>query len=235
VSPFQSLSQDQSVERWISETLPWIHEAGNPYYDWFFGGAAEAGSVLAEWMRRPSSEVFVGRVRLLVDDGHTVGGFVALSGSELADCRRADAVATIQAVESEERGSALARMRSARGLFTSPSANEFYLSKMGVVPDLRGAGHGATIVRQYLDVGVALGFRRFRLDVWAGNRSAVHLYETVGFRVLRESSINQAGMTYLDMALEHDARGPTALVDRAPKSNENRHSTDLDGRVSQAL
>jgi ribosomal protein S18 acetylase RimI-like enzyme len=201
VSPFQSLSQDQFIERWISETLPWIHEAGNPYYDWCFGGAPEAGSVLAEWMRRPSSEVFVGRVRLLVDDGHMVGGFIALSGSELADCRKADAVATIQAVEREERGSVLAKLRSARGLFTTPLANEFYLSKMGVVPDLREAGHGATIVRQYLDVGVALGFRRFRLDVWAGNRPAVHLYEAAGFRVLRESSLDHGRMTYLDMAL----------------------------------
>lgn len=205
MSPFRSLTQEESVERWIWETLPWIHEAGNPYYDWLFGGAAEAESTLAEWMRRPSSEVFIGRVRLLVDDGRTVGGFIALPGSELADCRRTDAVATMQAVAPEERRSVLARMRSARGLFTTVSAQEFYLSKMGVVPDHRGAGHGATIVRQYLDDGAALGFRRFRLDVWARNRPAIHMYEAAGFRVLRESSLNQDRMSYLDMALEHDS------------------------------
>jgi ribosomal protein S18 acetylase RimI-like enzyme len=205
VSPFQSLSQDQSIERWIAETLPWIHEAGNPYYDWLFGGAAEAESALTAWMRRPSSEVFVGRLRLLVDNGRMVGGFIALPGSELADCRRMDAVATMQAVAPEERRSVLARMRSARGLFTTLSAQDFYLSKMGVVPHHRGAGHGATMVRQYLDVGIALGYRQFRLDVWAGNRAAVHLYEAAGFRVLRESSVDQGRMTYLDMALEHDS------------------------------
>ena len=202
MSTFRSLWQDRSIERWIAETLPWIHEAGNPYYDWLFGGAAEAESALAEWMRRPSSEVFVGRVRLLVDDGRAVGGFIALPGSELADCRRTDAVATVQAVRPGERGSVLARMRSARGLFTSISAQEFYLSKMGVAPGHRGAGHGATIVRQYLEVGATLGFRRFRLDVWDGNRAAVRLYRAAGFRVLRESSIDQGRMTYLDMALE---------------------------------
>jgi ribosomal protein S18 acetylase RimI-like enzyme len=76
---------------------------------------------------------------------------------------------------------------------------------MGVVPGHRGAGHGATIVRQYLDVGATMGYRQFRLDVWAGNRAAVHLYEAAGFRVLRESSVDQGRMTYLDMALEHDS------------------------------
>jgi ribosomal protein S18 acetylase RimI-like enzyme len=204
MSLFRSLAQDQSVEQWIPSTLPWIHEAGNPYYDWFFGGATEAGLALAEWMRRPSSEVFVGRVRLLVDAGHPVGGFIALPGSELNACRRLDALATVQAAGPEERGSMLARMRQARGLFPTVSNQEFYLSKMGVLPGHRGAGHGAAIVREYLDIGAALGFRRFRLDVWAGNRPAVHLYEAAGFRTLRESSPHPARMTYLDMALERE-------------------------------
>jgi ribosomal protein S18 acetylase RimI-like enzyme len=202
VSPFRSLPQDQSSEQWIPDTLPWIHEAGNPYYDWFFGGAAEAGLALAEWMRRPSSEVFVGRVRLLVDAGNTVGGFIALPGSELDTCRRLDALAAVQAAEPEERGGVLARMRLTRGLFATVSPQEFYLSKMGVLPGHRGVGHGATIVREYIDIGAALGFRRFRLDVWAGNRPAVRLYEAAGFRKLRESSARQTRMTYLDMALE---------------------------------
>ena len=204
MSPFRSLPQDQSIEQWIPTTLPWIHEAGNPYYDWLFGGAAEATLALAEWMRRPSSEVFVGRIMLLVDTGHTLGGFIALPGSELDTCRRLDAFAAVQAAGPEQRRSMLTRMRLARGLFATVSAQEFYLSKMAVLPRHRGAGHGAAIVREYLDVGAALGFRRFRLDVWAGNQPAIHLYEAAGFRTLRESSAQQARMTYLDMALERE-------------------------------
>lgn len=219
MSLFQALSQDQSIERRIASTLPWIHEAGNPYYDWFFGGATEAESGLAQWMRRPSSEVFVGRVRLLVDDLHSVGGFIAMPGSELAACRRLDALASMQAAERAQRDSVLARMRLAHGLFGSLSAQDFYLSKMGVLSGHRGAGHGATIVRQYLDLGAELGFQRFRLDVSAGNRAAVRLYEAAGFRVLRESSLpGQGDMTYLDMALEPGSKGyednPMPLEDR---------------------
>jgi ribosomal protein S18 acetylase RimI-like enzyme len=202
MNAFRSVSGDESIERWIPATLPWVHEAGNPYYDWLFGGAAEAALALGDWMRRPASEVFVGRVELLVDDGHAVGGYISLSGTELADCRRMDAVATMQAVGPDKRGSLVARMRSARGLFATVSPQELYLSKMGVVPDHRGSGYGTAILREFLDTGAAMGFRRFRLDVWAGNRPAIHLYEAAGFQVLRESAAGQGRMTYLDMALE---------------------------------
>jgi ribosomal protein S18 acetylase RimI-like enzyme len=202
MSSFRSVSADASIERWIPATLPWVHEAGNPYYDWLFGGATEAASALGDWMRRPASEVFVGRVELLLDDGDAVGGYIALSGTELADCRRMDAVATMQAVGPDERGSLVARMRSARGLFATVSPQELYLSKMGVVRDHRGSGHGAAILRRFLDAGVAKGFRRFRLDVWAGNRPAIHLYEAAGFQVVRESTTDQGKITYLDMVLE---------------------------------
>jgi ribosomal protein S18 acetylase RimI-like enzyme len=214
VSPFRSIGQDEPVERWIPKALPWIHEAGNPYYDWFFGGAASAQSALAQWMRRPSSEVFAGRASLLVHGGEVVGGFIALAGDELADCRRADAVAIIQTLPSEERDSVLARMRSARSLFTTLSAQEFYLSKIWVVPHHREAGHGATIVQRYLDLGAASGFRRFRLDVWAGNRPAIRLYEAAGFRMVRASSVDQGRMTYLDMALERDPPRDLPILER---------------------
>ena len=201
---FRSGSEDQHIDRWIPKAVRWVHEAGNPYYDWFFGGSARAESALAAWMRRPSSEVFVGRIGFLMPDGRAAGGFIALSGGELADCRRADALAAMQTVGPEERGSLLGRMRSARDLFTSVAADEFYLSKMGVVASYRGVGYGARLVTAYLEAGAALGFQRFRLDVWAGNRPAISLYQAAGFRILRESSV-EGRMTYLGMGLEIDS------------------------------
>jgi GNAT superfamily N-acetyltransferase len=204
MSPFRSLAHDESIDRWISKTLPWIHERR--------GIRTTTGSLEAPpkpsrrspggcgvLPRRCSSD----GVTLLVDHGRTVGGFIALPGSELADCRRADAVATVQAVKPEQRGSVLARMRSARGLFRA-SAEEFYLSKMGVAPSHRGIGHGATMVRRFLEVGGALGFSPFPAGR-LGRKPACHrLYEAAGFRVLRKSSVDQGRMTYLAMVLQHD-------------------------------
>lgn len=57
---FRALAYDGQAERWVPEALPWVHEAGNPYY-WFFGGPEQALAVLGDWTRQTSLEVFIGR------------------------------------------------------------------------------------------------------------------------------------------------------------------------------
>ena len=185
--------------------LPWLQEAGDPYHSWFFKGIGPAdrtASILAGWMRRRSSEVSVERAVLLVTGDRAIGGFIALGGADLQACRRADALAALQAASQEGRSLLAERIRLGQNLFGPVAADEFYLSKLGVAAGFRGAGHGTKILQRYLGAGAAQGFRRLRLDVWAENRPAVALYRAFGFDVTRESSNDQAGMTYLSMALE---------------------------------
>jgi hypothetical protein len=66
--------------------LPWVREAGEPYYSWFFGRIVPADrleSILADWMRRRSSEVSVERAVLLLIGDRAVGGFIGLGGADL--------------------------------------------------------------------------------------------------------------------------------------------------------
>jgi hypothetical protein len=199
---FRALAGDGQAERWVPEALPWVHEAGNPYYDWFFGGRERTLAVLGDWMRRPSSEVFVGRAVMLVEGRQRTGGFIALGGEELRQCRRADALAAMETAGRQGRGTLVARMRQTQELFGPVPADAFYLSKMGVVAAARREGRGGQIVHEYLSTGTALGFRRFCLDVCAGNAAAVRLYRAAGFRVGRSGSSQQPAMTYLRMGLE---------------------------------
>lgn len=191
-------------ERFIPEVLPWVHEAGNPYFDWLFGGFEAALKNIASWMRRPSSEISISRVTLLFAGDRPVGGFVALRGADLPLCRKADALAILREAQSEGRSDLLARMGAVRGLFPLVGADEFYLSKIGVAADLRGTGLGRRLVMEYLATGRAAGFRRFRLDVWAEHRTALQLYESLGFRVLLESSSSESGIKYLSMVREQE-------------------------------
>jgi ribosomal protein S18 acetylase RimI-like enzyme len=205
VTTFRPLSTDGDPERWIPQVLPWVREAGDPYHSWFLGGCASAertDSILAGWMRRRSSEVSVERAVLLVTADRVVGGFIALGGVDLQARRRADTLAALQAAGRDGRGRLAERIRVGQHLFARVAADEFYLSRLGVATAFRGAGHGASILRKYLDTGVAGGFRRFRLDVSAENRPAVELYRAFGFQVIREASDDRAGMVYLNMALE---------------------------------
>jgi ribosomal protein S18 acetylase RimI-like enzyme len=73
---------------------------------------------------------------------------------------------------------------------------------MGVLPSARRQGRGRTIVQRYLELGERQGFRRFMLDVFAGNAGALALYRSLGFRPSSENHAPAAGMTYMRMSLE---------------------------------
>jgi ribosomal protein S18 acetylase RimI-like enzyme len=219
---FQSLAEDGDPLRWIPQVLPWVWEAGEPYHSWFFKGIAPAerpDRILAGWMRRGSSEVSVERAVVLGTADRVIGGFVALTGTDLQACRRADTLAALEAAGRAGRNLLAERIRVGQHLFAPIAADEFYLSKLGVASRFRRAGHGARILREYVGTGLERGFRRFRLDVWAENRPAVELYRTFGFQVVREASDGRAGMTYMSMALERgQADGSGADVSgRAPQ------------------
>jgi ribosomal protein S18 acetylase RimI-like enzyme len=218
---FQPLAEDQNADRRIPEILPWVVQAGDPYYSWFFRGIGLAGRpdpVLANWMRRRSSEVSVDRAVLLVTGERAVGGFIALGGQDLEVCRRADTLAALQAAGREGRSLVAERIQQGRELFAPVAKDEFYLSKLWVASAFRRAGHGGRLLREYVRTGMAQGFRRFRLDVWAQNRPAVELYRTAGFEVLRESSDRRAGMTYLHMALEPPEGVEVAPIEQGPRA-----------------
>jgi ribosomal protein S18 acetylase RimI-like enzyme len=202
---FRSLSQDRNASLWIPQVLPWVREAGEPYYSWFFEGIVPVDrleAILTSWMRRRSSEVSVERAVLLMIGDRAVGGFIGLGGADLQTCRRADTLAALQAAGRDGRSLLAERIQQGQDLFAPVAVNEFYLSRLWVAIGSRRAGHGVRILREYLRTGMAQGFRRFRLDVWAENRPAVELYRTFGFDVIRESSNDRAGMAYLSMALE---------------------------------
>lgn len=199
MTAFRDLSSCQNPSPFIPSVLPWLHEAGAAYFDWIFGGHDAARRILASWMTRRSSEVSISRVTLLLDGGRAVGGFVAVGGVELARCRKADALAVISSVSASERQDLLARISTVRGLFPVVQPDEFYLSKMGVAADRRAGGLGRALVAEYVDVGRAAGFRRFRLDVSTQNQAAVTLYRSCGFAIARESASADTRIGYLAM------------------------------------
>ena len=189
----------------IPIVLPWLYEAGAAYFDWIFGGGEPARRTLAAWMARPSSEISISRVTLMLEAGRPIGAFVALGGDELARCRKADAMAMLSAARGEERERLLARMRAVRGLFPAVRPDEFYLSKVGVAAERRAGGLGRALVAAYVAAGRAAGFSRFRLDVSADNRAAVGLYRSMGFQIDRQSVGAGGRLTYLAMARQDQA------------------------------
>ena len=184
-----------------AEVLPLIHEAGNPYYDWFFGKSSSARSALETLFASPASEISAGRVTLLVAEKRLLGMYVALPGAEVARCRLADALVLLgRTGEEGERRTLSTRIDAARGLFPQISPHEYFLSKIGVVPSYRRRGLGAILLDHYLDDGLEAGYQRFRLDVPATNAHAIRLYRSRGFEAMNERRL--AHMSYVGMVLD---------------------------------
>jgi GNAT superfamily N-acetyltransferase len=195
---------DAEQTRRITVALPWVHAAGQPYVDWLLGSRSAALRITEQWMRRPSSELFVGRV-VLVEEPPPAGGFIALPGAELPQCRLQDALAVAATTTSELRSALALRLRQGRALFPEVTADAFHLSRMGVLAEARRRGYGRTIVREFLETGARRGFRRFTLDVSACNAAAIELYRSAGFREESRQQLRDPGMTYVRMALEPSA------------------------------
>jgi ribosomal protein S18 acetylase RimI-like enzyme len=191
--------QRQASEDLVDELVPFVHEAGNPYFDWFFGGPAHARACLGAWMRRPSSEVWIGRVTLFTLEDQIIGGLVALPGSEVQGCRTADAVAALGAVG---KATIIERIKAARGVFPPVRVDAFYVSKLWLIPSVRGRGYGGRLMRQFFALGESRGFRDFQCDVWSGNQSAIRLYEACGLKAVAESRSGETSLRYVSMVRE---------------------------------
>jgi ribosomal protein S18 acetylase RimI-like enzyme len=203
------LSDDPTAERLIPEVLPWILEAGAPYLHWLLG--PETAEQIGRWMRRPSSEVAIGRAVVTEVEGSPVGGYVAVDGHELASCRIADALAAL-ADAREDRDLVRARIEGSRRLFTPVPEDAFYLSKLGVLGPYRERGFARGLLGRFLEQGHEHGYGRFRLDVAAGNRRAIDLYRLAGFEAVSEAALPDVGLGYVAMELlDRRGVGPTSL------------------------
>jgi ribosomal protein S18 acetylase RimI-like enzyme len=182
--------------------LPFVHESAQAYFDWLLGGAEAARHVLQRWLQRTSSEVSLERVTLLVEREAVVGGYIALSGADLVVCRKADSLALLTEAERSSRTALAERLRAVRSLFAPVGTGEWYLSKIGVVPNERRRGLGRRLVEAYLRSGEELACERFRLDVNADNLPAIKLYESLGFRVVHDATSTESGLRYFGMERE---------------------------------
>lgn len=74
-----------------SHLAPCVHDASNPFADWYFGDVETAAEIIPEWMERPSSELYLGRGIVMIDDQEEpVGVLIGMKGADVAACRMAD-------------------------------------------------------------------------------------------------------------------------------------------------
>lgn len=181
--------------------VPWVHEAGNPYYDWLFGSAERARETLARWMARSTSEITVAALTGLFVEDDLAGGYVACPGEAVSVRRFADGQALLREFRGPERQALRARLMAVVDLFLPAEPDGYYLSKIGLLQHHRGKGYGQQLVEAYLAEGCARGYTKYFLDVSADNLSAILLYREFGFYETARRTSADGELTYARLCL----------------------------------
>jgi len=186
-----------------SHLAPCVHDASNPFADWYFGDAETAAEIIPEWMERPSSELYLGRGIVAMLQEEPVGVLIGMSGAELAACRMADFAVFCEEIGSgPEADQVIEQVVSvSRELFPPVQEDAFYISRVGVVSKNRGGGFGRRLVEHAIQTKRSEGFEQFRLDVSVDNSAAIRVYESLGLEKTSRSRSTVAPLEYVAMLL----------------------------------
>ena len=187
------------TEEKFDDIIPWVHQAGRPYYDVFLEGV-DAEQMLARWLQRRSSELSLRRARLLIADDHIAGGYIAVAGGELPGCRQADLLDLAREMGKLTYRQMRARMDDLGDLFAPVEEHDFYLSKLGVMPRMQGRGLNKYLMDDCLHRARQGGFGRVRTDVDENDEETRAFFETYGFRPIYRGKAKSGQLRYLSMS-----------------------------------
>lgn len=190
-----------NIDRKLNDIIPWVRDAGRPYYDIFLDGT-DLDSTIARWLQRRSSEVSLQRTRLLVTDDRITGGYISLAGRELPGCRQADLLDLAREMGEHSYSELRARMDDLRDLFAPVEENDFYLSKIGVLSHMQGQGLSHHLMRDCIRRATQGGFRRVRLDVPEHHKVARELYRTHDFEPVYRGKTPVSNLRYIAMVCD---------------------------------
>jgi ribosomal protein S18 acetylase RimI-like enzyme len=192
------------IDRSVVNSLSWLYDASNPYWDWFWGGPEIAREQLTAWTLRASSELSLQRTTLLVKGQRVIGGYIAVKGDELAVCRQADLFALLRYCRSSKNDGPLKRVNVAKSAFPLVAPEEYYLSRIGVENSFRGMGYGRQLLEHFIAHGTKQGHKTFCLNVTRTNSDAVTLYTRNGFHPASSTYDSKLPAHYVPMKLEID-------------------------------
>ncbi len=189
------------LEQHIDDILPWLAHEDRSYFRQLFG-QFDVEQVFMRWLSRPSSEYSLRRLRVLLEDQRIAGGYIAVAGSELQGCRRADLLALARHHERLSYRDLRDRIDSFGELFAPVEDHDFFLSTLGLLDFASNRGLDYRLLDDCLHRADQGGFGRIRVDVAEQNRDLVQWYRTYGFRPIYRGKSDDGHLRYLSMSCD---------------------------------
>lgn len=129
----------------------------------------------------------------LTSERRVAGSIAHLSARDLRRARTRAAMALHKGGLLTQHPGLVPRIRSAASTLIAVQPDDYYLSRIAVVPECRGRGFGAALVKRVLEAAQEAEAARCVLDVSYDNDAAIRLYERCGFEPLGEGVAEQGG------------------------------------------
>lgn len=190
-----------NIEHKLQEIVPWVLQAGRPFYNIFLHGA-DPETTIHRWLTRRSSELSLQRLRLLISDDRIVGGYISLSGRDLPGSRQADLLDLARSMGPDSYPQLRDRMEDLRDLFAPVEENDFYLSKLGLLPQHQSPSLRQALLDDCIRRARQGSFRRVRVDVPEQDRTLRDFYGGQGFEAFYRGKAPTSNLKYLSMAFD---------------------------------
>lgn len=198
------------LEPHIAAFLELECEIAKSYYGFVFDTRSDAQNWQATLFKSGDCEFGPPWARLMLIDGKPVGLYAAIPG---ADLRRIRLVSGMRWLRSQRTVDAATRerVRLAARVSMQPGADDFYLSRIGIVESMRGHGLGRWLLGRVMAAAGRAGLQRCVLEVDPENVAAVGLYRRSGFASLGQHAVTDpvSGRRYVSQWMGRAVAAPS--------------------------
>lgn len=197
------LSGDElsGVEFHLPKLITWLRDAGRPHHELLLSGT-DPDAVLRAWIERSTSEFALKNIRVLIADDDIAGGYLAMPGREVDRRRQEDLLDLARRRGRAAYAHIRACVRDLYPLFSPIRRNDFYLSRIGILPHKRGRGLAHHLIQDCIERATARGADRIRLDVSGDNAIAISLFQSHRFEIDYRGHALGANLFYEGMKRE---------------------------------
>ncbi len=163
--------------------------ASAPYDSFVYGDILLAKKTQRSLIEQGAGDFPITRCRLEIAKGELIGMIAALTGTDLTNLRLRTAMIMSKNDLFAKASPVRHRTQLANKVMMRTEANDYYVSRLAILPTARKQGLGQGLLEQTIQDGKKLGCKRLVLEVNPDHQAAVRLYRNLGFEQLDHQQV----------------------------------------------